>query len=231
VQPSFFKAWRIFILSSLLIISCSRFPRIVILEDPLTAEEHNQLGTIYEAQGKYELAAKEYEMALKKDPHLNQARVNLGNVLLAQKDYAGAEEAYRQALEVEPENADTLNNLAWLYLERRERLSEAEGLAQKALQIKPSSRMYYLDTLGMALLLQGRLVDAEEAFWKALEVMPSDQKALQAEVYYHLALVYKGKGESEKMEEAVEKIRELDGGRELTRQAEGLLGRPSAPSP
>ncbi len=194
----------------ILFTSCTRFPRIVVLEDPLTAEEHIQLGHIYEGQKKYDLAIKEYRLALKKNPNLNQARVNLGNALMAKKEYGEAEKAYLQALAAEPENADILNNLAWLYLEKRERLSEAEVLARRALELKPSSRMYYLDTLGMALLLQGKPLEAEKAFLQALEAIPEKEKFLKAEVYYHLALVYQALGKQKELEEAMEQIRALD---------------------
>ena len=67
------------ILFSIFLFSCS-VPTIVILEDPLTSQEHVNLGYIYEKQGKLELAEKEYKKAIKKDKKNWIAYYNLGNI-------------------------------------------------------------------------------------------------------------------------------------------------------
>ena len=64
---------------------CSRIPKIIVLEDPLTAAEHVDLGVAYEKKGELDLAKREYERALSKDRKFYRARVNLGNVFLAKK--------------------------------------------------------------------------------------------------------------------------------------------------
>jgi len=51
----------------LLATSCS-FPRVIILKDPLTPEEHLSLGVTYEQQGDFDNAIKEYNLAAKKLP-------------------------------------------------------------------------------------------------------------------------------------------------------------------
>src|SRR5512134_1490674 len=91
---------------------CSRLPRIVVLEDPLSAAEHLDLGVAYEGKGELDLAAREYGRALKKDAGSVQARINLGNVRLAQKRYAEARGEYLRALEIRPGDLDAENNLA-----------------------------------------------------------------------------------------------------------------------
>ena len=58
------------------LMGCS-LPRIIILKDPLTAEEHLNLGVAYEKQGEFEPAIKEYKAAAKKLP---RAYLYLGNV-------------------------------------------------------------------------------------------------------------------------------------------------------
>ena len=50
--------------------SCSYISGAINYEDPLTAEEHNNLGVAYEKEEKYKLAKKEYKKAAKKDPAL-----------------------------------------------------------------------------------------------------------------------------------------------------------------
>ena len=54
---------------ALIFLSSCSLPKIIILHDPLSVEEHNNLGQIYESQQKYELAAEQYHEALKKTPN------------------------------------------------------------------------------------------------------------------------------------------------------------------
>ena len=105
---------------------------IVILNDPLTAAEHNDLGVAYEADGKSDLAKREYRAALRLDPRLTRARVNLGNLEAAAGRWQPAEDCYRRALREAPADADALNNLAVALLRQGRGLAEAESLATRA---------------------------------------------------------------------------------------------------
>lgn len=123
--------------------ACS-FPRIIILKDPLTPEEHINLGVAYEKQGEIENATKEYKLAAK---NLPLAYLYLGNLYFQQKDLDQAEKAYRRVLAKQPENADAANNLAWLYYTQGKELDKAEALARKALELNPAKEAVYRDTL------------------------------------------------------------------------------------
>jgi len=125
------------------VASCS-LPKIVVLEDPLSPEEHLNLGVAYETKGEWESAIKEYETASKKLP---VAYTYLGNVYFQKNEYEVAEEYYRKAIKKDPENADAYNNLAWLYFTKKEKLEEAEQLASKAMGLNPSKKDIYQDTL------------------------------------------------------------------------------------
>ncbi|HSE14550.1 MAG TPA: hypothetical protein VLB08_03065, partial [Candidatus Deferrimicrobium sp.] len=84
------RSWRgILPLLLLLLLAggCSRIPKIIVLEDPLTAAEHVDLGVAYERKGELGLAQREYERALLKDRKFFRARLNLGNIFLAKKEY------------------------------------------------------------------------------------------------------------------------------------------------
>jgi tetratricopeptide (TPR) repeat protein len=122
---------------------CS-FPRVIILKDPLTPEEHLNLGVTYEQQGDFDNAIKEYNLAAK---NLPRAFLYLGNAHFQKKEWKRAEDYYRLAIEKEPDNADAHNNLAWLYYTRREKLDEAETLARKALRLNPGKGDIYRNTL------------------------------------------------------------------------------------
>ncbi len=88
-------------------------PQIVILKDPLTAEEHINLGYLYEKQGKLDLAEEEYKKAIRKDKKNYLAYFNLGNIYAQRREYGKAERQYRKALGLE-EDPDVLNNLAYV---------------------------------------------------------------------------------------------------------------------
>ena len=122
------RSWRRglpFLLVLLLAGGCSRVPRIIVLEDPLTAAEHVELGVAYERKGELDLARREYERALRMDGKFYRARVNLGNVFLAKKEYGKAREEYLLALELRPGDAEATNNLSWAAILSGEGIDDA----------------------------------------------------------------------------------------------------------
>ena len=129
---------------SLVFSSSCAFPRIVVLDDPLTPEEHLNLGVAYEKKGELDSAIKEYELAAKKLPI---AYLYLGNAYFEKNRLVEAETYYKRAIKKDAHNADAYNNLAWLYYVKRENLDEAESLALKAMELNPSKNNIYKDTL------------------------------------------------------------------------------------
>ena len=135
-----------------LLTSCA-LPRIIILDDPLSPEEHINLGVAYEKKGEIDNALKEYRLASKKLP---LAYLYMGNIYFQKNDFDEADSAYKKAIEKEPSNSDAYNNLAWLYYTKRENLSEAEELALKAIELNPSKKEIYQDTLAKIRELKGQ---------------------------------------------------------------------------
>ncbi len=125
------------------LVGCS-LPRIIVLKDPLTPEEHLNLGVAYEKKGDLDHAITEYRVAAKKLP---LAYLHLGNAYFQKKEWAEAETCYEKAIEKDPKNADAHNNLAWLYYMRHENLDLAECLALKAVELNPCKGDIYQDTL------------------------------------------------------------------------------------
>ncbi|MGE5190585.1 MAG: tetratricopeptide repeat protein [Gemmatimonadota bacterium] len=146
---------------------CSRLPRIVVLEDPLSAREHLDLGVAYERKGELDLAAREYGRALRKDAGLVQARVNLGNVRLAQKKYGDARREYLRALETRPGDLEAENNLAWVAILSGEGIGDALQRLEGALAAGTSRPPAVLDTVGVLRMRANRPGDAEAAFAEA----------------------------------------------------------------
>jgi tetratricopeptide (TPR) repeat protein len=115
-----------------------------VLKDPLTPEEHLNLGVAYEQKGELDHAMKEYQLASKKLPI---AYLYLGNAHFQKNEFPKAETYYKKAIKKEPQNADAHNNLAWLYYTTRENLAEGERLALKAIELNPAKEDIYKDTL------------------------------------------------------------------------------------
>ncbi|MGZ8462837.1 MAG: tetratricopeptide repeat protein [Candidatus Deferrimicrobiaceae bacterium] len=166
------RVWRralfLFLLPAILAAAgCGRMPRIIVLTDPLTAEEHLALGVAYERNGEFDLAIREYERALRKEKDFFQARVNLGNARLAKKEYGKAEEEYRKALEVRPGDPEATNNLAWAAIFTGERMEEAAARMEAVLSRPENGTPTLFDTLGVLRKRLGRTAAADEAFAEA----------------------------------------------------------------
>jgi tetratricopeptide (TPR) repeat protein len=127
----------------MLLLGCA-FPRIVLLDDTLSPEEHLNLGVTYERNGELDNALKEYKMASKKLP---TAYLYMGNVYYQKGEFDDAESNYKKAIQQDPEIADAYNNLAWLYLTKKEKLDDAENLVLKAIELNPEKKDVYQDTL------------------------------------------------------------------------------------
>lgn len=163
LDPSYKKErrkWEIKIFLYLLFlftISCS-FPKIIILDDPLSPEEHINLGVAYESKGQFELAIEEYNKASKKLP---AAYLYLGNAYMKKGNLEEAEIYYKKTIKKQPDLADAYNNLAWLYyikikeskLTSNNILDEAERLSLEALRLDPLNENYR-DTLSKILELK-----------------------------------------------------------------------------
>ncbi len=120
---------------------------LVILNDPLSAAEHNDLGVAYESDGKLELAAREYRQALKRDHGFGRARVNLGNLEARAGRWRRAEGCYRRALRDSTTDADAMNNLAVALLRQRRDLDQALALALRAVAMGGGRDSLYRATL------------------------------------------------------------------------------------
>ena len=131
-------------LALIAVLTACSTPGIVILEDPLTAREHVDLGLSYELQGRMDLAEREYLKAAGKERDWSVPYFNLGNVAYSNGDLAAAEKHYSRALERDPKNPDIMNNLATV-LHEQGMDARARALIEQALGIR--HRQEYLDTL------------------------------------------------------------------------------------
>jgi len=142
-KRNFFHCMLSTVFCLLFFCGCS-FPRIIVLDDPLSSEEHLNLGVAYEQNKEYESALKEYEKALKEHP---AAHLYMGNIYFLRNELENAEYHYKKMIDKDPGKADAYNNLAWLYYTRRENLKEAEVLALRAIELNSGKGDIYQDTL------------------------------------------------------------------------------------
>lgn len=186
---------------------CGHLPKIRILHDPLTAQEHLALGVSYESQGKLDQAISEYKSALKKGSSEVGVTplVYLGNAHAQRKEYKQAEGYYRKALKREPQNGQALNNLAWVYLQQGIKFKEAEAMVKQVLDQDPhddSNRPGYLDTLAEILMAQSRFAEALDLLQEAEGLANQGNTALLSQIYEHKARTYEVLGQPDKAQES-----------------------------
>ncbi len=154
--------------------ACSGLPRIVIVHDPLTPQEHVTLGEAYQVQGERKMAAREFEAALRQQMEYVPALIGMGNLSFERGALEEAEIFYRRALGTAPGHSGASNNLAMVYLARGDRLDEAERMARNALERGGPLRPYALETLARIYVRQGRYREAQAALEWAEAMVPAE---------------------------------------------------------
>jgi len=154
---------------SLLLCGCT-LPRMIVLNDPLDARQHNDLGVVYEQRGEFELADREYRRAAELDEGWSRPLLNLGNVAARQADWRTAISYYRQALSRHADDAEAMNNLAWA-LAQDGRAAEALPWAEQAVAFAEHDPHCW-DTLAEVYLALKRPADARAAAALGLSLNP-----------------------------------------------------------
>ncbi len=121
------------LLMLLLLTAGCAMPKITVHEDPLTPQEHLDLGVSYEHKEEFELAEQQYRQAT----DIPVAWLYLANLAFVRKEWKEAESLYETAMEKLPDDPRPRNNLAWLYYTRKQHLVRAEALARKAVALAP----------------------------------------------------------------------------------------------
>ena len=128
--------------------------------------------------------AKEYEQAIK---YYTKVLGIVDNDLKIQSDlfyrrgasnermgnYEEADRDMLLSLEIDPDNAYVLNYLAYSWLERDHKISEAMEMLEKAYSLKENDP-YIIDSIGWAYFLTDDYLKAETYLKRAVELMPDD---------------------------------------------------------
>lgn len=128
------------------------------LKDPALVKEADRLITQVLASSDTHPASSHYLQG--------QARRALG-------DAQGAEAGFRDALRLDPGNAQVMNDLAMLLIDRgKHKLAEAEQLAEQA--SRSSKDPNYLDTLALVRMRMGKLSEAQASINQAIRLDPDN---------------------------------------------------------
>ena len=92
-------------------------------------------------------------------------------------DYVEAEKAYRRLLELHPHDTTSMNNLAYLLIENRDKIAEGVALALAALGRQPNNPLI-LDTAGWGHLKVGQITQAREFLEKSVKILPNPSNCL-----------------------------------------------------
>jgi putative PEP-CTERM system TPR-repeat lipoprotein len=140
-----------------------------------------------DAAGRSDQAAGVLRDWLSGHPDDLQAADALASLDIAARRFYDAEAHLQLILAQQPDNADALNNLAWVYQQRGD--PRALGLAQKAYLIRPTPQA--ADTLGWILTAHGANPAGLTLLRQAAAQLRSDPT-----VQYHLALALKEAGDT-----------------------------------
>ena len=134
---------------------------------------HNNLGTVYWAQGNIPAAEREFRTALRLAPASEYALHNLGLVANAQKNYRDAELLFLQALAIRPNYSDAHLDLGRTY-EAAGRLPEAEAQLRAAENLSPLNVRAH-NALSEFFLDRRRLHESEAEARRSVEIEPTPQ--------------------------------------------------------
>lgn len=162
------------------------------------------VGAMLIAQQNPRAALAAFERAVRLNPRSVEAHRGLGQAygLLGQSDRS--EESYRRALKLDGNDVVSLNDLAWLLAEIRDKPDEALPLAKKAQELAPQLG-WVTDTLGWVYYRRGEYAEAERILRRAAEHAPSNGL-----VQFHLGLTYEKLGRKTDAASALRQAAKLD---------------------
>jgi len=117
-----------------------------------------------------------------------QLYATLGDVYNTQQNFSYSDSCFEKALKIQPDDASTLNNYAYYLSVRKVKLSEAERMSKKSLELMPNSKSF-LDTYGWILYQQGNYKEAKIYIEKAIDAAGDDDGTLLehlGDVYYKI---------------------------------------------
>ncbi len=141
------------------------YRKAIALEPDYVKAYHN-LGNAYLRKDLAGEAIDAYRAAVRIQPDFTSSYRALGNLYFQKKDVPAAVKQWKKTIELDPGDAETLNNLAFVYADSGVNLEEARRLAERALAREPDNPSF-LDTLGWVYFKMGKTKTALEILEKA----------------------------------------------------------------
>lgn len=155
----------------------------------LPADKLNDLGVLYEREGRLDDAVWAYQQAVWRDPRCSRSYVNLGNALRKQGKLDQARFRFRQAMAADPTSFEAVNNFADLCAAEATCIEEAIGRLEPMVEGAGPYRPYGLDTLGWLHHLHGEDERALGLLETARREAGAADPALAETIDMHLAEV------------------------------------------
>jgi tetratricopeptide (TPR) repeat protein len=154
-----------------------------------SADEYLKRGYAFQEARRSDQAGSDFRTAIQQSTGLSAAVAHnaLGTLYLEQKRFDDATAEFNAALRLDPRMPSAMNNQAYAYAEKGERLNDALALVTRALQVSPNNPNY-LDTRGWVLFKLGKVEEAVTALESAAKQSPNDP-SIQA----HLAIARRQK--------------------------------------
>ena len=139
---------------------------------------HTSLGDLFRSEKKFLSALQEYSSALNFTEGSENETIWVtyffrGICFQEIGEWDNARKDYLKALELSPGQPEVLNYLGYSLIERKEKLSQALGMIEKAIERNPQSG-YIVDSLAWGLFKLGRYEEALLPMKKAYELLPFD---------------------------------------------------------
>jgi protein O-GlcNAc transferase len=148
----------------------------------------NNLGIVFEQQGKLKAALEAYQQALSMKPDYTEAHYNLGTFFLQQGKFDVAVECYQQLLKIQPDHVHAHHQLGHAFKLQR-KLDIAVKYYRQTISLNPNYVDAY-NNLGNALYDQGNLEAAVESYQQALRLNPDCAPAKFGIAIGQLPIIY-----------------------------------------
>jgi tetratricopeptide (TPR) repeat protein len=179
--------------------------RRVIETDATLLPAYELLAQIYYKQNRLDDARREFDNLAQRHSSPAAALTMSGLLLQAGGNNGEAQKRFEQAVAADDRAVVAANNLAWMYADSGQKLSEALRLARSAAEGVPNNSDF-LDTLGWVYLKSSLPALAVAPLARAAGIDPK-----HAGYHYRLGLAYAGSGDVERSRTALQRALELDG--------------------
>ncbi len=151
--------------------------RLIILRDPLTAEQHLKLGLSYLHEGELVAAQRSFERALRKDPNSVDAWYNLGYTLALRKKWKRARYCFKKSYTLSKGKcADCLNNLVFVLIQQKKAHQSSLVWMKRLIHTQPLIVFEYLHTaFSVAYILEDCRLMKQWLAWSLLNTPENEQ--------------------------------------------------------